>query len=199
MRGLLAAKPLPRWARRRRVRWPLGLGLAAVLFVAYYGAVRPARVWLAESVAGPVFASLDTPRAQGYQLEQPPGRRSVVWAVPRDATPAERETRRAQWSAPLGALFLMPALFLIAVFPLRLYWLVLLVYHAVLGVAAFVAFYVGLGWFAPAFMLYEFSQTYVTETISLVVPLLLWLAGRRADAAGETEAGGPQATAAVGT
>lgn len=183
MRRLLAARPLPRWARRRRVRWPLGIALAGAMLVAYYGAVRPARVWLAEDVAGPVLASLDTPRARSYELQQPPRRRSVVWAVPRDATPADVEVRRAQWAAPLGALFLMPALFLVAVFPLRLYWLALLGYHAVLGVASFAAFYVGLGWFEPAFMVYEFSQTYVAETISLVVPLLLWLAGRRAQAA----------------
>lgn len=194
MIGLGRPRPTPHWARSRWVRAALGLGLAAVMLVAYYAAVRPARVWLAEDVAGPILASLDTPRARSFQLQQPPGRRSVVWAVPRDATPATVEARRAQWAAPLGALFLMPALFLVAVFPLRLYWALLLGYHAALGVAAFLAFYVGMGWFAPAFGLYTFSQTYVAETISLVIPLLLFLAGRRTGEAGpRTTDDGPQA------
>lgn len=191
MKRLFAAHPVPSWARRRRVRWPLGVGLALLLLVAYFGAVRPARVWLAEDVAGPAFYAIETERSERFVLQQPEGRRSVVLAVPRDATPEDVEARTAQWSAPIGSLFVMPALFLIAVFPLRLYWLALLLYHAVLGAVAFVLFYLGLGWFAPAFMLYDFSQTYVAETISLVLPLLLWLAGRRVAQSAESSDDAP--------
>jgi hypothetical protein len=43
---------------------------------------------------------------------------------------------------------------------------------------SFAVFVVGLGWFEPAFQLYLFARTYVAETVSLVVPLLLALAAR---------------------
>ena len=69
-------------------------------------------------------------------------------------------------------------MFLIAVFPTRPFWVVLLGYHVAVGVLSTAVFAVGLGWFEPAFRVYLFTRTYLTESVSLVVPLLLYLAAR---------------------
>jgi hypothetical protein len=110
------------------------------------------------------------------------GRADAVYALEHEALgnqdPAEfvRENGGAEWAAPVGVLFLLPAMFLLVAFPTRPYWLYLLAYHVVLGLVSFGVFVVGLGWFEPAFQLYLFARTYVAETVSLVVPLLLALA-----------------------
>ncbi len=153
-----------------------GLVFAALLLVAYVAAVRPARAWLAAEVALPLFASIDTPRARSFDVARPQRQATAVAAAPRGEGPASEGA--ALWAAPVGVLFVLPALFLVYAFPTRPYWLYLLAYHLVLGAVAGVVFGIGLGWFAPAFSLYTFSRTYMTEAVSLAVPLLLWLAGR---------------------
>ena len=162
--------------------------LFAVLLLAFYvGALRPARLWSAQHVAYPLFASVETPRAARFVLATSAGRPDAVFAVPRavydgrNPEQLEREHRDvAEWAAPVGVLFILPAMFLVAAFPTRLFWLGLLGYHVAVGLASLAMFAVGLGWFEPAFQVYLFSRTYLTESVSLVVPLLLYLAARGA-------------------
>lgn len=183
-------------ARHPRV-W--GLALAAVLLGIYVIAVRPARLWIAEAVVLPTLAALDTPRAGTFTVVQTPRRPDAVWAVPNrlgaDAEEAIQDHRSevAEWAAPVGVIFLLPALFLIAAFPTKPYWLYLLAYHLALGVVSFGVFAVGVGWFEPAFALYTFSRTYLAETVSLVVPVLLVLAGGEAGRLGEVLSSGGSA------
>ena len=168
--------------RRPRV-W--GAVLAVALLAAYAVAVRPARMWAAEHVAFPALAAIDTDRARGFAVTQIPGRADAVWAIPRallaTATPSDvvygQRDRVAEWAVPVGVLFVLPAMLLVAVFPTRPYWLWLLGYHVAIGLAGFAVFALGVAYVEPAFALYTFSRTYLTETVSLVLPLLLLISG----------------------
>ena len=158
--------------------------LAALLLAVYLVALRPARLWTAAHVARPLFEAVDTPRARAFVVAMTPTRPDAVFAVPRDRFDGRdlrqlaREGGVAEWAAPVGVLFLLPAMFLVAVFPTRPFWVVLLGYHVAVGVLSTAVFAVGLGWFEPAFRVYLFTRTYLTESVSLVVPLLLYLAAR---------------------
>ena len=175
--------PVSRVVARRPRLW--GALFAVALLALYVTAIRPARLWTAAYVARPLFEAIDTPRARGYAVLVSPNRPDAVYAVPvatadgRDPQQLEREDIAvAEWAAPVGVLFILPAMFLVAVFPTRLFWAGLLGYHVAIGAVSLAVFAVGLGWFAPAFGLYTFARTYLTESVSLVVPLLLFLAGR---------------------
>lgn len=164
-------------ARRHPRLW--GLALATVLAAAYLLAIRPARVALAVEVAGPLYERIDTERGQQFEILASPRGGADVYAVPPAAQSVDDlEAGVAVWASPFGALFIVPALFLALLFPDKPYWLYLLAYHAAVGLLGSLVFAIGLGWVEPAFALYTFSRTYLTETVSLVVPLLLWLAGR---------------------
>ena len=166
---------LPRWrasvGRHPRL-W--GLVMAGLLLASYLIVLRPAREWTTQHVAYPVFAAVDTPRAQTFTVAIPDRRPEAVFAIPEGAG----EESRIVWAAPAGVIFLLPAMFLIAAFPLRRYWLWLLAYHVGLGATTLVFFALGLGWIPAAFDLHQFARTYVSEGVSLTVPLLLFLAGK---------------------
>ena len=173
-----------RQAVERRPRlW--GAVLALALLAAYVGALKPARLWVAEHVAYPAFASIDTPRARTLTVARTPGRPDAVWAYPtalaagRDAQTVVTQDRDAvaEWAAPVGVIFLLPALLLVAVYPTRPFWLWLLGYHLALGVASAFVYALGVGYVEAAFAVYTFSRTYLAEAVSLVVPLLLLLSG----------------------
>ncbi|MEM6287654.1 MAG: hypothetical protein AAF845_10900 [Bacteroidota bacterium] len=184
------------WAgRHRRI---VGLAGAAVLLVAYIGAVRPARLWTAEHVAYPLLRAVDTPRAEALDIARVPRRPDAVWAIPSrlgvgpEAAIQNHRDEVAEWAAPIGVIFLLPAMFLVAAYPTRPYWLWLLAYHVVLGLVSLAVFALGVGWFEPAFAVYTFSRTYLAEAVSLVVPLLLVLAGGEVGRLGESGAARPR-------
>ena len=159
-----------------------GFALAVLLLVGYVTMLRPARLWTATHVVLPVLQQVRTDRADQVRLVQIARRPDAVFAIPRGVHPSNddayiRAEEPPQWAAPVGVIFLLPALFLIGLFPARPYWAYLLAYHVVLGVVALGVFAIGLGWWAPAFKAYTFARTYMAETVSLVVPLLLALAG----------------------
>ena len=169
-------------ARRPRL-W--GAALALALLALYVVAMRPARHWVAEHVAYPAFASIETPRAQALTVARTPGRPDAVWAYPtalaagRDAQTVVYQDRDAvaEWAAPAGVIFLLPALLLVAVYPGRPFWLWLLGYHVALGLVSGLVFALGVAYVEAAFAVYTFSRTYLAEAVSLVVPLLLLLSG----------------------
>lgn len=158
----------------RHPRW-WGALFAVLLFGAYLVAIRPAREAFAQHVAYPVFASVDTPRSQGFDVVQPQRRPEAVFVVPAGTDP---EDNPIVWASPAGVIFLLPALFLIVAFPSRPYWLYLLAYHLVLGLGTIVLFALAIGWMPVAFDFHQFARTYVSEGVSLTVPLLLYLAGK---------------------
>ena len=157
-----------------------GALFAVLLAVVYMVAVRPARVALGQEVAFPLFASVETERSAGFEVTTTPQVPGAVLAVPLDPALKDQEqvAGTALWSPPAGALWVFPAMFLLFTFPTRPYWLWLLGYHLAIGLVAALVFAIGIGYAEPAFALYTFSRTYMTETVSLAIPLLLWLAGR---------------------
>lgn len=171
-----------------------GTFFAVGLFAFYVLAFRPARMWGAEHVAYPLLASVQTEQSERFDLIRIPSRSDAIYALESEklgaADPTEyiRENGGAEWAAPVGVLFLLPGMFLLFAFPNKPYWLYLFVYHVVLGVVSFGVFVLGLGWFEPAFQLYLFARTYVAETVSLVVPLLLALAAKGTSGGGGAEA-----------
>lgn len=178
-------RALTRWAETHPRL--VGLGLAGLLLVVYIVAIRPVRDWSASRVAYPVFASIDTPRSRSLRLVQTPQRPEAVFALPGEVdVPEEIQERTrqpdvAQWVAPVGVLFLLPAMFLLAVFPLRPFWVYLLGYHLAVGLVSFGVFALGVAYWDAAFELYRFSRTYLTEAVSLGVPALIWLRARGKD------------------
>lgn len=162
---------------RRHPRW-WGLLFAALLLGAYAGVLRPARVWGTAAVAAPLLTRVEAPAGRPHAVV--PGESGLVLlAVP--SGPVEPGGGAvAGWVTPGGVPFLLPALFLIAVFPARPLWLHLLGAHAALGLVTFAAFALGqrLGWTPAATSAYTFVGTYVVETVNLGLPVLLFLAGR---------------------
>ncbi|OZC02468.1 hypothetical protein [Rubricoccus marinus] len=154
-----------------------GLLFAGLLFVSYLVAIRPAREVFAQHVAYPVFAAIDTPRSRAFDVVQPERRAEAVFVLPRGEE-LDPNIEGIVWAAPAGIIFLLPAMFLIVAFPTRPYWLYLLAYHAVLGLGTVALFALAIGWFASFFDVHEFARTYVSEGVSLTVPLLLFLAGK---------------------
>ncbi len=168
-RGMTASRVRDQVERHPRL-W--GLVFGALLLVGYVGAIRPARAWLAADVALPLFATVDTPRARSFDVGRPPTQPTAVLAVLEGEGPDADGA--ALWTAPAGVLFVLPAMFLALAFPARPYWLSLLAYHLAVGAGALAVVGLGLGWVEGAFALSTFSRTYLTEAVSLAVPLLLW-------------------------
>ena len=160
-----------RIARRPRL-W--GAAFALLLLAAYVLAIRPTREATARHVVAPILQSVDTPRARTFDVAVPRGRAEAVFAVPKAGTLDDKVV----WAAPAGVIFLLPAMFLLVAFPTRPYWLWLLGYHLALGVTTTLIFAVGLGWWPVAFDIQQFARTYISESVSLTVPLLLFLAGK---------------------
>ena len=177
--------------RQRVERHPRlwGFAFAALLLAAYVVVLRPAREAIAQHIAYPIFAAVDTPRSAQFDVVQ--GRSEAVFVLPAGSVTDEEPII---WAAPAGVIFLLPAMFLLVAFPTRPYWLYLLAYHLVLGLSTVVLFALGIGWIPAAFNLHQFARTYVSEGISLTIPLLLFLAGKaeqiRREDTGEGEVGG---------
>lgn len=172
------AMAIPDQAKRGGLwQWPrahpriTGVVFAVLIGLAYALLIRPGREAFAEHVAYPLFASIGTEHAQAMRMEMQPQRPESVFAVSSERT--------VDWSAPVGMLFAFPAMFLIAVFPFRKYWFYLLLYHILLGITGFLLFIIGIAWLNLAFDVYLFARTYFAETVSLAVPVLLYLAGKR--------------------
>ena len=184
----MTALPLLRQRVERHPRlW--GFVFAALLFASYVVVLRPAREAIAQHIAYPIFAAVDTPRSAQFDVVQ--GRSEAVFVLPAGSVTDEEPII---WAAPAGVIFLLPAMFLLVAFPTRPYWLYLLAYHLVLGLSTVVLFALGIGWIPAAFNLHQFARTYVSEGISLTIPLLLFLAGKaeqiRREDTGEGEVGG---------
>jgi hypothetical protein len=180
--------------------------LAVGLLVGYVTVLRPVREVVAQVVAYPVFSAVETERSAGFEVVQPARRPEAVFVYPAgEAPPPEAPPSEGPdpivWAAPAGVIFLLPAMFLIAAFPTRPYWLYLLGYHLALGLGTIVLFAAAIGWVSWAFEAHQFARTYVSEGVSLTIPLLLFLAGkaeeiRKEDAASHQEASGAAERAA---
>lgn len=140
--------------------------LMGLLFVGYWTAWRPARAIILNEAAVPVLQwSADheeqvRPTAGPVRLELPSG--------------ADRSM-----PAPAGVTFLLPALFLVAVFPDRPYWLIFWAGHCLLFVFIMLAWAAALMHTPGAEPIAGFLQTYGVDIYSMGLPIIWWAAHRR--------------------
>ena len=141
--------------------WGIRVGAVALLVLVHIGVWRPAREALAESVAYPLAASIDTARARNIAVRLEP---RVVRADVGD------EVHRYPMPAALS--YLVVATVLIAVWPQRLYWLWLWGAHLAMGLVAYAAFVSGIGWTGWGFAVATLVRNYLEPALGLGV--LLW-------------------------
>jgi len=158
-----------------RIAGPL---LALVLFGAYFALWRPARAWLARSVARPALAAVSAERARCFRVNW---NERIVKVRRRAACPPSGDAKRIappSFRAPAGMWFLLPALILIGAFPYRRYWLWLFGAHLALGAVSLACAAAGLAWSDAGFAAHRFVWEYLVTAVSLGAPVLL-LAGPR--------------------
>ncbi len=158
--------PSPSTMPRSWSRWIAGGALAAGLVVLYFFAWRPGRAALTEHVAHPVLASVGTDRARTFQHAF---RRGALRIGLRSSRP---DVGGADYHAPAGRDFLLPALLLAFLFPYRPYWVYLWGFHLAVGAFFLGLLVLGVGWTDLAFALHGFLDRYVVQALSLGAPLL---------------------------
>jgi hypothetical protein len=156
-------------------RVAVGLGAAAVFTLVYLVAAPPTRRWVAEHVAAPVIAATAGPGLNVAPRASPP---SVVVSTGSRAL--------AAYSVPLGVLFFLPALLLLAVAPDRPYWMLFAAYLIAVGVLDLGVVAAGTAWGGGWFAFHQFLDGYVIRPTSIAVPLLFLDHHRRATARAAT-------------
>lgn len=118
----------------------------------------------------PLLAEVDTPRARQYAVS---GERARAIEI----RPVAGTELVAGMAAPTGLLFVIGSVFLLALYPTRLYWVYLGLYQWLLGGLMLGALAVGVGWADWGFVLFDLLETDIYRGTSLGLPLLFaWLA-----------------------
>jgi len=143
------------------------------LFIGVYATVwRPARDWASAHVMAPLLAEVDTPRARQYVVNGAPARAIEIH-------PATGSNPVIGMAAPTGLLFVIGSVFLLALYPTRLYWLYLGLYQWLLGGLMLGALAIGVGWADWGFTVFDLLKTDIYRGTSLGLPLLFaWLESR---------------------
>lgn len=157
--------------RRPNVRAVVVRVLIIGLFIGNYVTVwRPVRDWASAHVMAPLLAEVDTPRARQYAVS---GERARAIEI----RPVAGTELVAGMAAPTGLLFVIGSVFLLALYPTRLYWVYLGLYQWLLGGLMLGALAVGVGWADWGFVLFDLLETDIYRGTSLGLPLLFaWLA-----------------------
>ncbi|CBH23641.1 Hypothetical protein, membrane [Salinibacter ruber M8] len=143
------------------------------LFIGGYVTVwRPVRDWASAHAMAPLLAEVDTPRAQQYVLSGAPARALEI-------RPATGSNPVADMAAPTGLLFVIGSVFLLALYPTRLYWVYLGLYQWLLGGLMLGTLAIGIGWADWGFTVFDLLETDIYRGTSLGLPLLFaWLESR---------------------
>ncbi|MCS4191603.1 hypothetical protein GGP51_003099 [Salinibacter ruber] len=159
--------------RRPNVRAVVVRVLIIGLFIGSYVTVwRPVRDWASAHVMAPLLAEVDTPRARQYAVS---GERARAIEI----RPVAGMELVAGMAAPTGLLFVIGSVFLLALYPTRLYWVYLGLYQWLLGGLMLGALAVGVGWADWGFVLFDLLETDIYRGTSLGLPLLFaWLASQ---------------------
>lgn len=147
-------------------RWATAGALGLGLVVFYFTTWRPARALFTQHVAHPLLTSLETERSRAFRYDIRRGALRIGLRAPRLTSAA------ADYHAPAGRTFLLPALLLAVLFPYRPYWLYLWGFHLAVGVLFLGLTALGVGWIDGAFLLQGFLEKYVVQALSLGAPLL---------------------------
>ncbi len=140
--------------------------LIGLLFIGYWTAWRPMRGVVLNEVAVPILqwsASSET----AVQARGGPVRITLPGGA------------QASLPAPAGIPFLLPALFLVAVFPKHGYWLFFWAGHCLLFAGMVAAWSAALMAWPGALGVADFLQTYGVDLYSLGVPVALWVRHRQ--------------------
>ncbi|WP_251963103.1 hypothetical protein [Salinibacter ruber] len=166
--------------RRPNVRAVVVRVLIIGLFIGSYVTVwRPVWDWASAHVMAPLLAKVDTPRARQYVVSGEQARAIEI-------RPVAGTELVAGMAAPTGLLFVIGSVFLLALYPTRLYWVYLGLYQWLLGGLMLGALAVGVGWADWGFVLFDLLETDIYRGTSLGLPLLFaWLASLSDDT--ETE------------
>lgn len=163
----------PTWSR-----WGARGTVIVLLVVAYATIWRPARAVLTRHLAYPVLTSVDTERARTFNPTLKAGGLSIALRS------SEPSVSGGAFRAPVGILFLLPALFLVAFFPYRPYWFYFWGVHLVLGLLQLGAVALGVGWTDWGFVLNSFLRGYVVQGVSLAAPIVALYLSRTAPPSG---------------
>jgi hypothetical protein len=136
------------------------------LVVLYFAAWRPARALFVRHVAYPTLTAIETERADTFRY---PFKRGALRIGLRSSDPG---VVPADYHAPAGRDFLLPALLLVVLFPYRPYWLYLWGFHLAVGACFLGLIAAGIAWTDGAFVLQRFLERYVVQSLSLGAPLL---------------------------
>jgi len=136
------------------------------LLIVYFSAWRPARALFAQHAAHPLLASIETERSRAFRYDFRRGALRIGIRTP------QMESAAADYHAPAGRDFLLPALLLVLLFPYRPYWLYLWGAHLAVGALFLALVALGVGWTNGAFVLHGFLDKYVVQALSLGAPLL---------------------------
>jgi hypothetical protein len=146
----------------------MGVAAAALFTAVYLLLAPPARRWTAEVVVAPILGAVS----------------SRVDVTPRPSPPSVAVEAGGEpvvvYSVPLGILFFLPALLLVALAPDRPWWLVHAAVLLVLGALDLAVVAAGLRWGGGWLTLHAFIDGYVIRPASIAVPLLLLHRGRAA-------------------
>lgn len=143
------------------------------LFIGSYVTIwRPVRDWASAHVMVPLLAEVDTPRARQYVVSGEQARAIEI-------RPATGTDPGVGMAAPTGLIFVIGSVFLLALYPARLYWIYLGLYQWLLGGLMLGALAVGVGWADWGFLLFDLLETDIYRGTSLGLPLLFaWLESR---------------------
>ena len=148
-----------------------GLALVGVIAVAYFVAIRPARVAFLEHVATPLFE-----RGEGVQSGRitliPDGTVVLATGVGVDARDGEGE---ALFKTPLGDRPMLGVLALAFLYPGRRWWALLAATALAEGVITTICFAAGSAGVAGAFVAHRVAQAVLNDTIPLAMPALVFL------------------------
>lgn len=141
---------------------------------------RPVRDWTSAHVMAPLLAEVDTPRARQYVVDGAPARALEI-------RPAPGSNPVAAMAAPTGLLFVIGSVFLLALYPTRLYWVYLGLYQWLLGGLMLGALAIGVGWADWGFTVFDLLETDIYRGTSLGLPLLFaWLESRSENSVSES-------------
>lgn len=149
-------------------QWISRLFVVGLLLVVYVFLWTPVRRGFTQHVAQP-FVEMGCPTSpSGCTAVSGGGKTLVVRLPPKNTPPSSLSL-----PAPAGISFLLPALFLIALAPQRLYWLWFWLGHVVIGAIGMSLGALTVGGVAIASRVLHFTLAYLVDAYSLFVPALV--------------------------
>ena len=151
--------------------WIVRLVAATLLVVAYFTAWQSVRTGWSDSVVYPALSAL----AASSDTHRVVASAQRVVVVRKQASGG---TARFAVAPPAGIKFLLPALFIVLITPLRPYWLYFATGHMVLSAIAVCGGAILILMPGGADLFLVFVQSYLVDAYSLIVPVIVYVRNR---------------------